>query len=547
MNENRLDNMRVVPIEEITPEELVTMKYSIETDCIQCPKCKYIFDGDMVEEWGVDENDYDEMDYDDFDDLTDDGVNKITCPNCNHTDYANKFRTVWTDDIIDAPNCEDLVPGIKKAYDELDENKKVVNNNMNNNEQKANKTMNLTEATIKALYDGLKDDTEIKDIEGLVDDVLVVTDPEITTDEYNEVIDRACEILEDTPEGDLPLDPKYLGEYAQLCPICGGSFIDDHILEPGTACPICYETPEAFIMLGQLQSDDSVAEDNGIEDSISDKTDNMEDTLGTDTLPVDELGNDTEEKPDEQESEGTTAEPMSDETNTETPTRVRGARQRRERDVASKEIPQGNILVETRINQALLKDRETNKSYTYKELQDMYNTKLDSDNLNGNEYTFDKYISDLITSGDYMDLKESCDKQDLSEENSSVEQEFTKEFADEATVRELAANSALTWEGMATSDDNLQAIVDDFKENTNIKLPVHFYIFSGKLMNEMYGLTQNNAYPDDLNFVAVDLDNWASMRKLPMYRLSIGARWLDDIVDNNRVRQNNIDGIDDED
>lgn len=339
MDENRLDKMRVVPIDEITPEELVTMKYTKETDCVQCPRCHYIIDDDLVQEWGVDEADYDEMDYDDYDDLTDEGVNKITCPNCRHTNYANKFKIVWTDDIIDAPNCEDIVPGIKKAYDELDENKKVVNTKMNNDEQKTNKAMSLTEATIKALYDGLKDDTEIKDIEGLVDDVLVVTDPEITIDEYNEVIDRACEILEDTPEGDLPLDPKYLGEYAQLCPICGGSFIQDHILEPGTACPICYETPEAFIMLGQLQSDESVAEDNGIENNTPNAVDDMKDTLDTDTLPVDELGNNIEEEPNGQEDEEINAEPTSEEVNTETPTRVRGARQRRERNVASKELP----------------------------------------------------------------------------------------------------------------------------------------------------------------------------------------------------------------
>lgn len=94
------------------------------------------------------------------------------------------------------------------------------------------KKVSLEEATIKALYNQLDDKKEIKDIEGLVDDVLVVTDPEISKDEYEEVIDRAQEIVEDTPEGDIPFDEDYIGEYLQTCPICGQSFIEDHLLEP---------------------------------------------------------------------------------------------------------------------------------------------------------------------------------------------------------------------------------------------------------------------------------------------------------------------------
>ena len=60
--------------------------------------------------------------------------------------------------------------------------------------------MNLQEATIKALYNELDDSEGIRDVEGVVDDVLVITDPEITKDEYEEVIERAQEIVEDTPE-----------------------------------------------------------------------------------------------------------------------------------------------------------------------------------------------------------------------------------------------------------------------------------------------------------------------------------------------------------
>ena len=90
----------------------------------------------------------------------------------------------------------------------------------------------LNETTLKNVADKLDNDTEIKDIDGVVADVLVVTDPEISKDEYEDVIERAQEIIEDTPEGDLPFDEDYLGEYVQTCPICGSSFIEDHLLEP---------------------------------------------------------------------------------------------------------------------------------------------------------------------------------------------------------------------------------------------------------------------------------------------------------------------------
>ena len=96
---------------------------------------------------------------------------------------------------------------------------------------KKEEKLNLQEATIKALYGELEDDG-IRDVEGVVDDVLVITDPEITKDEYEEVIERAQEIVEDTPEGDIPFDEEYVGQYLQTCPICGNSFVEDHLLEP---------------------------------------------------------------------------------------------------------------------------------------------------------------------------------------------------------------------------------------------------------------------------------------------------------------------------
>ena len=106
--------------------------------------------------------------------------------------------------------------------------------------KKQSENINLQEATIRALYDELDDDRDIRDVEGVVDDVLVITDPEITKDEYEEVIERAQEIVEDTPEGDIPFDEEYVGQYLLTCPICGSSFVEDHLLEPRSYLPYMF-------------------------------------------------------------------------------------------------------------------------------------------------------------------------------------------------------------------------------------------------------------------------------------------------------------------
>lgn len=55
-------------------------------------------------------------------------------------------------------------------------------------------------------------------------------------------------------------------------------------------------------------------------------------------------------------------------------------------------------------------------------------------------------------------------------------------------------------------------------------------------MNEEYDLEGNNAYPDDLNFLAFSLEG-LDIGKLAIFKLQAQDRWFDDIVDNNRSRQ----------
>lgn len=533
--------------------DLMTAKYEVNfKDTMFCLNCNHIFNI----------NDYR---YEDTG----------KCPECGKDNYMQCCQgdldtCTYNTHINNVADIKDDVGEeiYNKICDIIDNYEKYENKEEGVEKVEENKKMNLQEATIKALYDGLKDDTEVEDVEGLIDDVLVVTDPEITTDEYNEVIERAEEIIEETPEGDIPLDPSYLGEYLQTCPICGASFVEDHILEPGTACPVCYETPEAFVMVGKLQAEEEVAEDNGL---VDDNT-TSEPELDMEKVPLEDLGG--EETPTETDEE--TIEPEAEPTEEPTePNRPRGARLRRNREVASKEMPKGNILTETleerkdpeegfEIDDKMAKDVDYNvrvgdvvASY-HKDTNTIvfYNEKTgeDIDTIVYRNQTPEE-IKKYMTSKSGLNLKENKlqevdnteDKELLlgdeqSDEPDQNDKKFQLVEADEEQIEDLKNNSALTWEGMAIDDDNLQAIVDDLKQETRIKLPVIFYTWKGKLFNEMYGLTENNAYPDDLNFLAIDLDNWENIGKLPVYKFQIGARWLDDIVDNNKLRQDEIDG-----
>lgn len=60
--------------------------------------------------------------------------------------------------------------------------------------------------------------------------------------------------------------------------------------------------------------------------------------------------------------------------------------------------------------------------------------------------------------------------------------------------------------------------------------------FTGKDMNENYSLTGNNRYPDNLTFLAFSLEG-LNVGKLAIFKIMMGDRWFDDIVDNNRRRE----------
>ena len=107
--------------------------------------------------------------------------------------------------------------------------------------------------------------------------------------------------------------------------------------------------------------------------------------------------------------------------------------------------------------------------------------------------------------------------------------------ADETKLRELENASAFTIEGAGGDLNEWCVGLNEMLAKENIGQVKEFYTFSGQLMNETYGLTGSNAYQNDLIFLCFMLDD-LDIGKLAMFKMKFGARWLDDIVDNNARR-----------
>jgi hypothetical protein len=89
--------------------------------------------------------------------------------------------------------------------------------------------------------------------------------------------------------------------------------------------------------------------------------------------------------------------------------------------------------------------------------------------------------------------------------------------------------------------DNVQEYEDAYKQmlrDAGLPEPIRWVSFTGQSMNAIYQLIGEDAYPDDLNFLAFSLNGMGSNGgKLALFRLQNGDSWFDDIVDNNARAQ----------
>ena len=109
------------------------------------------------------------------------------------------------------------------------------------------------------------------------------------------------------------------------------------------------------------------------------------------------------------------------------------------------------------------------------------------------------------------------------------------ENREEEMLNEFCDASAFTFEGLdITNKKGMADLEKTLRENGYNQKDFVVYWFKGSVMNRCYGLTGSNAYKDDLTFAVIP--NYYN----PLIKLSCGARWFDDIVANNAIRQNAI-------
>lgn len=108
----------------------------------------------------------------------------------------------------------------------------------------------------------------------------------------------------------------------------------------------------------------------------------------------------------------------------------------------------------------------------------------------------------------------------------------------ERVFNELYNDNAFTFVGLSLTDDLLEMLNNVFEENDLLAKPIeNLYVLKGEYINNLLNLTGDNRYPDDLTIISIKLDNFKNIGKLAIFKLKIGARWFNDIVDNNLRRE----------
>lgn len=131
-----------------------------------------------------------------------------------------------------------------------------------------------------------KEEIDDADVDGIADGILVVTDPEIASEEFEEVADELQGIVDNTEAGELPFTDKYEGDYILSCPICGGTFVNDTLLESGEdTCPICCKVPDAFVVNGKIENQETAVEQDDIQEEIEHE-ENLEEPI--EEMPLEE-------------------------------------------------------------------------------------------------------------------------------------------------------------------------------------------------------------------------------------------------------------------
>ena len=99
---------------------------------------------------------------------------------------------------------------------------------------------------------------------------------------------------------------------------------------------------------------------------------------------------------------------------------------------------------------------------------------------------------------------------------------------------------SLTFEGTTIDDSNLNWLINWFKEHNCNMIKEDFYVIKGRMMNDYYHLTGDNAYPDNINILVIKLEDLENPDGIYRPRFEIGGRFFNDICDNNARRERQL-------
>lgn len=96
-------------------------------------------------------------------------------------------------------------------------------------------------------------------------------------------------------------------------------------------------------------------------------------------------------------------------------------------------------------------------------------------------------------------------------------------------------NSCFTFEGLDLSDKHENKLMEEhFRAAGFTEKDFIVYVLKGSTMNDYYGLTDSNAYNPELTIAVIP--NFYN----PILKMIVGARWFDDIVASNCIKQHAI-------
>lgn len=105
-------------------------------------------------------------------------------------------------------------------------------------------------------------------------------------------------------------------------------------------------------------------------------------------------------------------------------------------------------------------------------------------------------------------------------------------------LKEFCEHSMFTFEGIDIESKEGRKSIKELEKllrssGYNEKDFIAFWM-KGSVMNNHFGLTGRNAYNDDLTFLVIP--NYYNV----LMKVKLGARWFDDIVASNTIKQNAI-------